>query len=85
MGGKALLDLDYSEDVQASVDMNVVMTGDGRFIEVQGTGEEATFSEQELQTLLGLARRGVEQLTRLQQAALGTNAIKRESAVGDGR
>jgi ribonuclease PH len=68
--GAALLDLDYSEDVDAAVDMNVVMTGDGRFIEVQGTGEEATFSEAELQTLLGLARRGIEQLTALQQAAL---------------
>ena len=52
--GEPLLDLDYSEDVEASVDMNVVMTGDGRFIEVQGTGEEATFSEEELQKLLGL-------------------------------
>jgi ribonuclease PH len=68
--GEALLDLDYSEDVEAAVDMNVVMTGDGRFIEVQGTGEEATFSEAELQTLLTLARRGIEQLTVLQQAAL---------------
>jgi ribonuclease PH len=68
--GAALLDLDYSEDVDAAVDMNVVMTGDGRFIEVQGTGEEATFSEAELQTLLGLARRGIEQLTALQQTAL---------------
>jgi ribonuclease PH len=66
--GSALLDLDYSEDVDAAVDMNVVMTGDGRFIEIQGTGEEATFSEAELQTLLSLARRGIEQLTKLQSA-----------------
>jgi ribonuclease PH len=68
--GAALLDLDYSEDVDAAVDMNVVMTGDGRFIEVQGTGEEATFSEAELQTLLALARRGIEELTKLQKTAL---------------
>jgi ribonuclease PH len=68
--GAALLDLDYSEDVDAAVDMNVVMTGDGRFIEIQGTGEEATFTESELQTLIALARRGIEQLTALQQAAL---------------
>jgi ribonuclease PH len=68
--GEALLDLDYSEDVDAAVDMNVVMTGDGRFIEIQGTGEEATFSEAELQTLLTLARRGIEQLTTLQSASL---------------
>ncbi len=50
--------------------MNVVMTGDGRFIEVQGTGEEATFTEAELQSLLQLARRGIEELTKLQSAAL---------------
>ena len=68
--GVALLDLDYSEDVEASVDMNVVMTGEGRFVEVQGTGEEATFSEEELQALLGLARRGIGQLAAIQQTAL---------------
>jgi ribonuclease PH len=68
--GSALLDLDYSEDVDAAVDMNVVMTGDGRFIEIQGTGEEATFTEAELQTLISLARHGIEQLTTLQKAAL---------------
>ncbi len=68
--GEPLLDLDYSEDVDAAVDMNVVMTGDGRFIEVQGTGEEATFTETELQSLLKLARHGIDQLTVLQTAAL---------------
>jgi ribonuclease PH len=62
--------LDYSEDVEASVDMNVVMTGDGRFIEIQGTGEEATFSEAELQKLLALARIGIDRLTELQNSAL---------------
>ena len=70
VGGRELLDLRYAEDSRASVDMNVVMTGEGRFIEVQGTGEEATFSEEELHTLLGLARRGVSELTALQQQAL---------------
>jgi len=70
VAGEVLLDLDYSEDVEASVDMNVVMTGEGRFIEVQGTGEEATFSEQELQSLLALARRGIERLTQMQKTAL---------------
>jgi ribonuclease PH len=68
--GEALLDLDYSEDVEASVDMNVVMTGDGRFIEIQGTGEEATFSDDELQLLLRLARQGISQLTQCQRTAL---------------
>lgn len=69
--GAPLLDLDYSEDVAASVDMNVVMTGEGRFIEVQGTGEEATFSEDELHRLLALARHGIARLTTLQYEALG--------------
>jgi ribonuclease PH len=68
--GAALLDLDYSEDVEAAVDMNVVMTGEGRFIEVQGTGEEATFSEEELHSLLKLARSGIEQLTSIQATSL---------------
>ncbi len=68
---QALLDLDYREDVDAAVDMNVVMTGAGQFIEVQGTGEESTFSETELMQLLALARRGIARLTDLQQEALG--------------
>lgn len=68
---QALLDLDYREDVDAAVDMNVVMTGTGQFIEVQGTGEESTFSETELMQLLALARRGIARLTELQQEALG--------------
>jgi ribonuclease PH len=68
--GAAMLDLDYSEDVEAAVDMNVVMTGADRFIEVQGTGEEATFSEDELQSLLKLARGGIQRLTAFQQSAL---------------
>jgi len=69
--GKALLDLDYSEDVEAEVDMNVVMTGGGRFVEVQGTGEEATFSEKELATLVKLAKGGIAELNALQRHALG--------------
>ena len=69
--GQALLDLDYSEDVAAEVDMNVVMTGQGRFVEVQGTGEESTFSEQQLLQLLKLAGSGIRQVTQLQKAALG--------------
>ncbi len=70
VNGTPLLDLDYIEDVDADVDMNVVMTGEGRFIEVQGTGEEATFSEDELHSLLKLARGGLQELTALQQNAL---------------
>jgi len=69
--GKPLLDLCYQEDFAAEVDMNVVMTGSGRFVEVQGTGEEATFSEQELSAMLDLARGGIRNLTALQQKTLG--------------
>jgi ribonuclease PH len=69
--GKPLLDLCYEEDVAAEVDMNVVMTGSGRFVELQGTGEEATFSEKELSAMLDLARNGMRELTALQSKALG--------------
>jgi ribonuclease PH len=69
--GRALLDLDYSEDVEAEVDMNVMMTGGGRFVEVQGTGEEATFSEKELTTLVKLAKSGIAELHTLQRETLG--------------
>ncbi len=69
--GKAVLDLDYQEDFAAAVDMNVVMTGEGRYVEVQGTGEEATFSDRELSKLLKLAGGGVSALTGVQTKALG--------------
>ncbi len=69
--GRPLLDLDYREDFAATVDMNVVMTGAGRFVEIQGTGEEATFSEEELTQLLALARTGIHGLIERQRQALG--------------
>ncbi len=65
-----MLDLDYKEDVEADVDMNVVMTGGGQFVEVQGTGEEATFSEAELTSLVALAKQGIRQLAAAQREAL---------------
>jgi len=68
--GRTLLDLDYEEDVAAEVDMNVVMAGSGRFVEVQGTGEEATFTRADLDRLIGLASRGLKQLLTAQQTAL---------------
>jgi ribonuclease PH len=71
VAGKPLLDLCYEEDVAAEVDMNVVMTGSGRFIELQGTGEEATFSEKDLSAMLDLARGGIRELTALQAKTLG--------------
>ncbi len=73
VAGRAALDLDYEEDFAAAVDMNVVMTGSGRFVEVQGTGEEATFSEEELQAMLALARDGIVALTAAQREALGAD------------
>ncbi len=69
--GQPLLDLDYKEDYAAAVDMNVVMTGAGRFVEIQGTGEEATFSDTELNAMLKLARGGLTQIRELQKQALG--------------
>jgi ribonuclease PH len=69
--GQVVLDLDYQEDFAAAVDMNVVMTGSGRFVEVQGTGEEATFSEEQLHQMLALARAGILELTASQRMALG--------------
>jgi ribonuclease PH len=68
--GEPRLDLDYPEDVRAAVDMNVVMSGEGRFVEVQGTGEHGTFSQSELSTLVSLAVGGIATLTAAQQAAL---------------
>jgi ribonuclease PH len=64
------LDLDYSEDVRAEVDMNVVMTGAGRFVEVQGTAEGVPFSRAELDDLLGLAEHGIKQIFELQRELL---------------
>ena len=71
VAGRPVLDLEYTEDVAAAVDMNVVMTGSGQYVEVQGTGEEATFSDQQLVELLVLAKNGIQQLTNLQREALG--------------
>jgi ribonuclease PH len=74
--GETYLDLDYALDSRADVDMNVVMTGCGRFIEIQGTGEEATFDELQLQQLLRLARLGIDELTKRQLESLAvTSAI----------
>ena len=64
------LDLDYALDSAADVDMNVIMTGKGRFVELQGTGEEATFDEDQLQEMLRLAKLGIQELTRLQKEAI---------------
>lgn len=68
--GEPRLDLDYAEDVRAEVDMNVVMTSEGKYVEVQGTGEHGTFDRSALDRLLGLADGGVSALLRAQEEAL---------------
>ena len=70
----AVLDLNYIEDAAAEVDMNVVMTGNGQFVELQGTGEESTFTRAELNELLDLGEHGVAQLIAMQQETLGALA-----------
>ena len=72
-----LLDLDYVEDKDAEVDFNVVMTGQGRFVEVQGTGEEATFSQEQLDSLLALARKGIGEISAQQTAFLSRQLLAR--------
>jgi len=68
---EAILDLEYVEDAEAKVDMNVVMTGAKEFVEIQGTGEEATFSYQQLQDMLALAEKGIEDIFEMQKNAIG--------------
>lgn len=71
LNGKMILDLDYSEDSEAAVDMNIVKTGSGRFVEVQGTAERDPFSDKDLTALLSLAHKGIKELIALQKKALG--------------
>ncbi len=70
IGGKPALDLDYEEDSTAEVDMNIVMTGDGRFIEVQGTAEREPFTKAEMEKLMALAKDGIEELVAIQKKSL---------------
>ena len=71
VSGTPVLDLEYEEDVRAAVDANVVMSSEGHFVEVQGTGEKGTFARGELNTLLDLATDGIRLLDGAQRAALG--------------
>ena len=72
--GKPLLDLDYSEDSQAEVDMNLVMTGSGQFVEIQGTGEQRPFTKAELAVLTEYGELGIAELVRIQKEILGEDA-----------
>jgi ribonuclease PH len=74
--GRPLLDLPYAEDKDAEVDCNIVMTGRGRFVEIQGAGEESTFSGEEFQTLLTLAQKGIRELSAAQTAFLSRELLK---------
>jgi len=76
-GGRELLDLAYVEDRDAEVDFNVVMTGRGQYVEVQGTGEESTFTHEQLQSLLVLAQKGLKELASLQTAFLTRQLLAR--------
>ena len=71
VGGQPMLDLCYTEDVAAEVDMNIVMNGAGHFIELQGNGEEATFTEAQLASMLDLGKAGIRRLLSMQQQAIG--------------
>jgi ribonuclease PH len=72
--GQTLLDLDYEEDREAEVDMNLVMTSAGTFVEMQGAGEEATFTQEDLTALIELGKTGINCLVTLQRELL-TSAI----------
>ena len=77
VGGEEMVDLAYTEDKDAAVDFNVVMTGRGQFVEVQGAGEESTFSPAQLQGLLALAERGLRELSSIQAAFLAKHLLNR--------
>ncbi len=77
VNGKVLLDLDYAEDAAAEVDFNVAMTSRGRFVEVQGTGESATFTRADLDRMLNLGRRGIRRLLAAQADALAAQAHRK--------
>lgn len=73
---KEVLDLNYEEDFRAFVDMNIVMIGTGEFVEIQGNGEESTFSEQQLQVMLDLAKNGIQEIIAKQKEVLGNLTAK---------
>jgi ribonuclease PH len=71
VGGEVLLDLDYAEDSNADVDMNVIMTGSGRLVELQATGETRAFTKSELDQLIAAAQPAIQQLVALQRSVVG--------------
>ncbi len=75
VNGKVLLDLNYLEDSKAEVDMNIVMTGSGKFVEVQGTAEQEPFTQEQMLEMMALARTGIEELVRIQRSSLGETLL----------
>jgi ribonuclease PH len=73
--GQARLDLDYVEDSSAEVDANIIMTADGQMVEIQASGEESTFSEDQLSRMLSLGKAGIQALIEKQRAALGLGGL----------
>jgi ribonuclease PH len=71
VNGQVLLDLNYIEDSRADVDMNIVMTGSGKFVEIQGTAEEEPFTAEQMQEMLSLAKAGIDELIKIQRGYLG--------------
>jgi len=69
--GQVLLDLNYSEDSRADVDMNIVMTGNGKFVEIQGTAEEEPFTSEQMQEMISFAKTGIDELIKTQRGYLG--------------
>jgi len=78
VGGAVLLDLNYEEDSKAEVDMNVVKTGRGLFVELQGTAEHTPFSEEEMRALMAAADKGIQQLVAIQKSIVGEGVLKKE-------
>ncbi|MCP4396784.1 MAG: ribonuclease PH, partial [bacterium] len=75
VNGKVLLDLNYHEDSKADVDMNVVMTGSGKFVEIQGTAEEEPFDAQQMQDMMAYAQKGIKELIETQRSYLGETLL----------
>lgn len=78
---EALLDLCYTEDRDADVDCNIVMTEDGQFVEIQGSGEEATFSESQMNAMLVLGRKGIAELCKLQKEVIDNAMTKKKAPI----
>jgi ribonuclease PH len=77
LGPEILLDLNYEEDSKADVDMNIVKTGAGRFVEIQGTAEDGSFSEDEMKALMAAAHKGTQELIAMQRTVLGDVTLKK--------